>query len=76
VGAALERIRTAAVIEDIEGAYPSPTLLIDGVEVDGYPLGSDPAGRIDIPTQGQITSVIAAAGARRAHGAHTSGSPE
>jgi hypothetical protein len=76
VEAALERIRTTAVIEDIEGAYPSPTVLIDGVEVDGYPLGSDPACRIDLPTQEQISSAILAAGARRAHGAHTSGSPE
>jgi hypothetical protein len=67
VETALERIRTAAVIEDIEGAYPSPTLLIDGVEMDGYPLGSDPVCRIDLPTQAHIAAAIAAAGAPTAH---------
>jgi hypothetical protein len=66
VEAALERVGATAIIEEIEGEYPSPTLLIDGVELDGHPLGSDPACRIDLPKREVITAAILVALARRA----------
>jgi hypothetical protein len=65
---ALESVGATAVIEEIEGACLSPTVLIDGVEIDGYRLGSDPACRIALPEAGEIAAAItAAAGARRTH---------
>ena len=65
VQAALRHLGTTAVVEEIEGPYRSPTLLVNGVEIDGYPAGSDPACRIDIPTRKEITAAIVAARARR-----------
>jgi hypothetical protein len=65
VHAVLARIGSSAVIEEIEGAYRSPTLVIDGVEIDGYPAGDDPACRIDLPSQDEITSAVLAATAKR-----------
>jgi hypothetical protein len=62
---ALECVGAAAVIEEIEGAYPSPTVLIDGVEIDGYPLAPDPACRIDLPAAEEIAAAILSTGARR-----------
>jgi hypothetical protein len=40
VQVAFERVGATAIIEEAEGDYPSPTLLIDDVELDGYPLES------------------------------------
>ena len=62
---ALESVGATAVIEEIEGEYPSPTLLIDGVEVAGYPLGSDPACRIHLPTMQEIATAVGTALVRR-----------
>lgn len=72
VDAALERVGATAVVEEIEGPYRSPTVLIAGVEVEGYPLGSDPACRIDVPTSVEITAAILAA-RRRGHPARVIG---
>jgi hypothetical protein len=58
------RIGPSTVIEEIEGECRSPTLLMDGVEMDGYPMGTGPACRIDLPSQDEIVSAIAAATAR------------
>jgi hypothetical protein len=55
---ALERITATAVIEEIEGPYPSPTLLIDGADLEGSRLGSDPACRLDLPSRAQIVSAL------------------
>ncbi|MGB9112956.1 MAG: hypothetical protein WCF24_09555 [Acidimicrobiales bacterium] len=70
---ALERTGTTAVIDEIEGAHSSPTLLINGTEVDGYPAGTDPACRIDLPTQEQIAAVILAACAVSTDSSRTDG---
>lgn len=65
VDIALERVGTTAVIEVIEGTFRSPSLLIDGVEIDGYAPGNEPACRVVLPSQDQITSAIVGATARR-----------
>ena len=70
---ALESVGAKAVIEEIQGEYPSPTLLIDGVEVAGYPLGSDPACRINLPTIEEIATAVSAALVRRTNQAHGDG---
>jgi len=67
VEAALHRLGDTAVVEEIGGAFWSPTALIDGVEIPGYPLGSDPSCRIDLPASAEIEDAILAARARRAH---------
>jgi hypothetical protein len=65
VEVALERVGATAIIDEIEGEYPSPTLLIDDIEVDGYPLGSEPACRVKLPTHEEVATAILAALARR-----------
>jgi hypothetical protein len=48
-----------SVIEEREGAYPSPTLLIDGLDVitAGSPDGP-PRCRVDLPTREQIQAAL------------------
>lgn len=48
----------SAVVGEIEGPYPSPTLLVNGEDVTGHPVSSDPSCRLDTPTHGQITAAI------------------
>lgn len=46
-------------VEDLEGAYPSPTLLIDGIDVaTGAPLRNEVSCRFDLPTCAQIISAL------------------
>lgn len=48
----------AEVIERV-GAYPSPTLLIDGVDVvTGAPVTGNPCCRVDLPTTEQILTAL------------------
>lgn len=66
----VDRVRTAlqdvlhstgirAVVEDIEGLYPSPTLLVDGVDiVTGRAPGTEPCCRLDLPTREQISTAL------------------
>jgi len=61
----LRRVGATAIVQEVEGEYPSPTLLIDGVTVAGYPLGSVPACRIHLPTYEEIAIAIRSALARR-----------
>jgi hypothetical protein len=58
---ALASIGATAVIEEVEGPYPSPTVLIEGVDVTGRSLGAGPACRLDLPTREQIVSAVLAA---------------
>jgi hypothetical protein len=60
VESALASVGARAVIEEIEGSYPSPTLLIGGIDVTGRALGSDPACRLDVPARDQIVAAIRA----------------
>jgi hypothetical protein len=73
---ALKSIGTTAVIQEIKGSYSSPTLLVDGVEIDGYPLGTEPACRIGLPTREQIVAAILAAGIGGTDRARIGGCPE
>lgn len=58
--------RTGAriTIEDIEGSYPSPTLLIDGIDVTGRRPGSGPSCRLDLPTEDDIVAALRASAAQ------------
>ena len=66
---ALANAGVGAVIEEIEGSYPSPTLLIDGIDVTGRPLSSVPGCRLDLPAREQIVVAIRAAGTAAAKAA-------
>ena len=58
---ALKDASSAALIEEIEGPYSSPTLLIDGRALPGFPLEAHAACRIELPTQQEIVSAVRAA---------------
>ena len=55
----LARSGTAVEVEDLEGPYPSPTLLIDGTDVTGRSFIDGPACRLDLPTEEQILAALA-----------------
>lgn len=58
----LTRSEARVVIEKLEGPYPSPTMLIDGVDVTGQHLELQPSCRLDLPTEEQIMAALARLG--------------
>jgi hypothetical protein len=55
----LDEARMAAVVEDMEGEYPSPTVLVNGVDVvTGRPASGDARCRLDLPTRDQILGAL------------------
>lgn len=55
----LRHIAFAVQVEEIEGAYPSPTLVIDGIDVaTGAPPSREICCRLDLPTCGQIAHAL------------------
>jgi hypothetical protein len=55
----LRRIGFPVRVEELEGAYPSPTLLIEGIDVaTGAPPRREICCRFDLPTCVQITSAL------------------
>jgi len=53
------------VVEEIEGAFASPTLLVEGVDVTGAVASGSPACRLDLPTEAQVRAAFAAPPGRR-----------
>ena len=50
----------------VEGDYPSPTLLVDGMDVTtGAPVSGEPRCRLDLPTSPQIRDALGALAGRR-----------
>ena len=47
-------------IEEEEGAYPSPTILIDGSDVMGRPEAIGPSCRLDVPTRESLVAALQA----------------
>lgn len=59
----LTEIGVDARVELLEGEYPSPTLLVDGIDVaTGKPPSGEPCCRLDLPTREKIRAAIAALG--------------
>ncbi len=50
----LTELQLEAAIDDKEGAYPSPTILVNGVDVMGAPASYAAACRLDIPTKHRL----------------------
>jgi hypothetical protein len=63
----LDRAGVDVPIEEVEGPYPSPTLLIGGRDVTEHPPAAGPACRLDLPSRDQISRAIEAAIARAEH---------
>lgn len=55
---ALAGVGLRADVEAIEGPYPSPTLLVDGIDVTGRPPEGGPACRLDLPTEEQVIAAL------------------
>ena len=55
----LQRVGFSVWVEDLEGDYPSPTLLIDGIDLaTGTAPPREMCCRFDLPTCAQITSAL------------------
>jgi hypothetical protein len=54
----LSRSGLSATIEEIEGPYPSPTLLINGSDVTGRPVTAGPSCRLDSPSEEEILAAL------------------
>lgn len=57
----LDKCGVDALIEEVEGPYPSPTLLVGGRDVTEQPPGVGPACRLDLPSRDRISRAIEAA---------------
>lgn len=56
---ALARAGGEVRIEELEGDYPSPTLLVDGIDVvTGQPVARYRACRLDLPTEDQVVAAL------------------
>ncbi len=45
-------------IEEREGDYPSPTILLDGQDVMGSPASAAAACRLDVPTRERVLAAL------------------
>src|SRR5579859_1967172 len=61
---ALTALDLSAAIEEIEGPYPSPTLVINGAEVIPRPDAIEASCRLDLPSEAQILDALARATGR------------
>jgi hypothetical protein len=55
---ALRRIDVPVEIEEIEGEFASPTLLVDGADVTGRSTAPAPSCRLDVPTEEQVLAAL------------------
>ncbi len=58
VAAALQQCQIQAEVEEFEGDLPSPTLLIDGKDVQEGLVEPGIACRLELPTQEQIVAAL------------------
>jgi hypothetical protein len=50
----LAELKLDVTVEDKEGAYPSPTILVNGVDVMGARASQVAACRLDVPTRRRL----------------------
>lgn len=55
---AMARCDIRVEIEEVEGNYSSPTLLINGTDITGRSVQSGLACRLDLPSEGQIVKAL------------------
>lgn len=56
----LSKTAVQVTIEEIEGPYPSPTLLIDGTDAAGRTPPPGPSCRLDLPTEDEVIAALLA----------------
>ena len=54
----LSEVGVEADIEEREGAYPSPTILVNGEDVMGRPPTPEASCRLDIPTHERLLEAL------------------
>lgn len=54
----LTELQLDTPIEEKEGDYPSPTILVNGDDVMGWPASRAPACRLDIPTRPRLLAAL------------------
>ncbi len=54
----LAELKLDVTVEDEEGSYPSPTILVNGVDVMGAPASQSAACRLDVPTRHRLLLVL------------------
>ncbi len=54
----LIELQLDVAVEEREGAYPSPTILVNGVDVMGAPASQAAACRLDVPTRQRILAAL------------------
>jgi hypothetical protein len=54
----LDVLNLNAIVEEKEGAYPSPTILVNGVDVMGAPASQAAACRLDVPTKVRLVAAL------------------
>ena len=54
----LAELQLEVVVEEEEGAYPSPTILVNGVDVMGAPTFITAACRLDVPTKPSLLAAL------------------
>lgn len=57
----LSKTNVRGTIEEVEGPHPSPTLLIDGIDVTGRTPAPGASCRLDLPTEDQVLAALTAA---------------
>jgi hypothetical protein len=56
--ACVEELQLSVHIKEKVGAYPSPTILVDGEDVMGSPPFSEAACRLDTPTRERVLAAL------------------
>lgn len=54
LGECLSELKLGVTVEEREGPFPSPTILVNGVDVMGAPVSQIAACRLDVPTRHRL----------------------
>ncbi len=54
----LSELKLHVAVEDKEGEYPSPTILVNGEDVMGAPASQAAACRLDVPTRERVLAAL------------------
>jgi hypothetical protein len=58
LGECLTELQLDTVVEEKEGDYPSPTILVNGGDVMGAPPSQGSACRLDVPARHQLLAAL------------------
>jgi hypothetical protein len=58
LNAVLSELHLAVQLQEREGAYPSPTIRVNGRDVMGAPASSEASCRLDLPTRERLLAAL------------------